>query len=59
MPLIIFEIQRVTPNKRETTAAEPSYDVPVYKIKAEVDGVWGLVFGAGAESGRSGYRVPF
>lgn len=45
------------PNKRETTATEPCYDVSVYKVKAEVDEDWGLVFGAGEESGRSGDRV--
>lgn len=55
--LVTIEIQKVTPNKSVTTAVEPCYDVSVYKVKAEVEENWGLVFGAGAECGRTGDRV--
>lgn len=47
------------PNKRVTATTEPYCDVSVCKVMAEVDENWGLVFGAGAESGWSGDRVLF
>lgn len=37
---MFIEIRKVTPNKRETTASGPCYDVSVYKVKAEVDEDW-------------------